>query len=1142
MQHTDSGIVFSATDVARFLGCRHRTGLDLGAALGEIERQYRSNKLLDVLKQRGLEHEKAYIASLRTADRTVVDLHDVTDTDVAAEQTLDAMRSGADVIAQAVIRDGAWLGKPDILQRVATPSSFGAWSYEVADTKLSRETRAGTILQLGLYSELLAKVQRQRPEYFHVITPKTVDPVESYRVDDYSAYFRLVRERLVAAAATGHVAIRDAHYPEPVDECDVCNWLAVCGRRRRQDDHLSLVAGITTLQRRELESRAVATLSALAGLPAPIAFTPKRGSVASYERVRHQAHLQLASRGRMPPLHELLIIEHGRGLCRLPEPTPGDLFLDFEGDPFAAGGEREYLFGVVDTAGVYHKRWALTVQEEKDAFEWLMDLIANAVRLHPGMHVYHYAPYEPTAFRHLMGRHATRESEVDAMLRAGRFVDLYAVVRQGVRAGVERYSIKNLEPLYDFERDVDLADANSALRSIECALETNAIDTIDGEVREAVEGYNRDDCLSALRLRDWLEALRSSVVAGGTVVPRQTIGDGAAPESVDDQAKAVAFLRERLLFDVPADRMSRSAEQQGRWILAYLLDYHRREERSTWAEYYRLCGLPEEDLYDERAAIADLTFVATVDRVLHKRTGKPTGSVVDRYSYPEQEVEVSAGDKLKLQDETSFGEVAAHDRVMRTIDIKKGPGIAAQHPRAVFCFDHVPSNAIRDSLMRIGEAVAAGSVGPSAAEALLAMSSPRLKGGSFAANAGESASDFAVRIACALDRSVLAIQGPPGAGKTYCGARMICALVRAGKRVGVTATSHKVIRHLLDEVVRAARETASDVRIVQKIGDEDPDPSSVVREVKTDKSVSDLLGAGAVDVAGGTAWLWSNPLMANAVDVLFIDEAGQMSLANAVATAPAANSMVLLGDPQQLEQPTKGAHPDGVGLSALEHMLGTHRTIPAERGIFLPETWRLAPSVCAFTSEIFYEGRLASRPGLERQRLHVDGFPAAGLLRVDVGHDGNRNHSAEEVDVVAALVRRLLADGAAWTDDQGVEHAMTSGDVLIVAPYNAQVARLTERLSATGIRIGTVDKFQGQEAPVVIYSMATSRPEDAPRGMEFLYSLNRLNVASSRAKCLAVLVASPRLFEPDCRSPRQMKLANALCRFSEIAASEAKEA
>jgi uncharacterized protein len=272
------------------------------------------------------------------------------------------------------------------------------------------------------------------------------------------------------------------------------------------------------------------------------------------------------------------------------------------------------------------------------------------------------------------------------------------------------------------------------------------------------------------------------------------------------------------------------------------------------------------------------------------------------------------------------------------------------------------------------------------------------------------------------------------------------------------------------------------------------------------------------------------------VDVLFVDEAGQMSLASVLAASQGARNVVLLGDPQQLEQPQQASHPEGTDLSALQHILGEHKTIPGDRGIFLPETWRLAPSICAFTSEVFYEGRLHSRAGLARQALvGTEPFEGAGLWVVKVPHEGNQNSSSEEVEAVDRIVGGLLRDGARWVGPDGAERAMTPDDILVVAPYNSQVALLGERLAPRGVRVGTVDRFQGQEAPVVIYSLATSSPEDAPRGMEFLYSLNRLNVATSRTRCACILVASPRLFEPECKSPRQMQLANAICRYVEMA-------
>ena len=388
----------------------------------------------------------------------------------------------------------------------------------------------------------------------------------------------------------------------------------------------------------------------------------------------------------------------------------------------------------------------------------------------------------------------------------------------------------------------------------------------------------------------------------------------------------------------------------------------------------------------------------------------------------------------------------------------------------------------------------------------------------------------------ALEGSVLPIQGPPGAGKTYAGAEAIVALVKEGKKVGVTANSHTVIRKLLCEVADAARRHGVSVAIAHK-GDGVDDVASAngIQEVESNEEAQRVLHDGEAQVLGGTSWLWARADMQASVHYLFVDEAGQLSLANVVAMSPCATNIVLLGDPQQLEQPVKAAHPPGVDVSALEHALAGHLTVPPDRGVFLPKTWRMCPDITAYTSEMFYEGRLSCMDGLSFQALvGADGLSRAGPRILFVDHDGNRSYSNEEVDAVVAMARKLAAGSTSWTDAKGVSRVLQGKDILVVGPYNAHVSRLVRGLEGTGTRAGTVDKFQGQEAPVVIFSMATSRPEDAPRGMDFLYSLNRLNVATSRARCLAVVTASPFLLEPECRTPRQMKLANALCRYREL--------
>ena len=427
--------------------------------------------------------------------------------------------------------------------------------------------------------------------------------------------------------------------------------------------------------------------------------------------------------------------------------------------------------------------------------------------------------------------------------------------------------------------------------------------------------------------------------------------------------------------------------------------------------------------------------------------------------------------------------------------------------------------------------------GPFSAARDLLLRRPPRSGGQPLRRAGEAALDAAQRIAGAPGFGLLPIQGPPGAGKTYTAARMICRLVQNGARVGICANSHKVITNLLDGVLAAAQEDGIDLRAVQKVSSLPTDATDGYDErltvTKSNPAVFRALARGC-QVAAGTAWLWARPEAEGSIDVLFVDEAAQMSLANVLAISHAGSDLVLLGDPQQLDQPTQGSHPEGTELSALAHLLGGRRTIGAEDGLFLEQTWRLHPDICDFTSEIFYEGKLEARPDLANQRLIASGeLGGTGLRFLPVPHQGNVNASDEEAAQVRALVDSLLNQKAKWVDRTGQEKAVTLEDILIIAPYNAQVFKIQNLLP--GARVGTVDKFQGQEAPVVIYSMATSTPEEAPRGMEFLYSLNRLNVATSRARCVCVLVASPALLTPQCRTPRQMQLANAFCRYRELA-------
>ncbi|WP_329609649.1 TM0106 family RecB-like putative nuclease [Mesorhizobium muleiense] len=1108
------------------LNCRHLTSLDYAVARGALATPASFDPFLEILWERGAIHEQAYVDHLRACGVDTVRIEGVDITASAAEQTLKAMRAGVPIIVQGALKNGRWSGRADILRRVEVPSGLGSWSYEIVDTKLARETKGGTVLQLCLYSDLLAAAQGLMPEFMYVVPPWTDFVPQQYRFADYGAYYRRAKSGLEQSIDMGGGSDT---YPDPNSHCDVCRWSTRCDKQRRDDDHPCLVASISKVQINELKSRGVGTMESLAGMPLPLQWKPERGSAHSYERVREQARLQVEARASGNLGFELLPIEAGFGLSCLPKPSDGDVFLDLEGDPFVGEHGLEYLFGYRfrNETGEwsYVGDWAFSRAGEKQAFETFIDFVTKRRLTYPELHIYHYAAYEPGAFKRLMGRYATREAEIDSMLRSKMFVDLYSVVRNGLRASVESYSIKRLEPFYGFTRETPLQDANLALLSLQSSLELGHPDEIRKHDQAVVESYNRDDCVSTQFLRDWLEMLRSQLIAEGEKVERPLPEDGMANENITAWFAKITPLIERLMADVPVDPEERNKEQHARWILANILDWHRREAKATWWEYFRLRELSAEELMDERSGLSGLTFLGEVPGA-----GKlPT----HRYSFIQQETDLRGEEDLHNVGGEKIGTTVAVSQQHRTIDIKKAGKSVDIHPKAVYGFKNFSAEEQANSLVRIGEYVAdhgMSSDGPyRAARDLLLRAAPRLRGEPIKTDK-ETSFAAAMRVAAQFDGGIFPIQGPPGTGKSFTGARMVCALVREGKTVGITANSHKVIRNLIDKVIEAADECGVDLTCIVKPKDMEPNRHRL-SFAKDNRDVYAAL-AGPSKVAGGTSFLWSRGDAFASVNVLVVDEAAQMSLANVLAVSQAAQTVVLLGDPQQLDQPMQGSHPDGTDVSALNHILAGEKTIAPNQGLFLEETWRLHPDLCAFTSELFYEGKLRSRDGLKGQVVSSGPVSGSGLRHIPVSHSGNQNSSPEEADVIHDLVKHILQSNTHWVDRDGNEGLLTANDILIITPYNAQVFEILQRLPDA--RVGTVDKFQGQEAPIAIYSLATSTHADAPRGMEFLYSLNRFNVATSRAKCLSILVASPQVFEAECRTPRQMQLANAFCRYLEM--------
>lgn len=1119
MQRVDGQLVLSPTDLTKHLACPHCTTLDLLVADGELAAPEAGiDEQLQLIFDKGIEHEVAYLAALRARGLRVIEI-DVTRRagrsreDMEAD-TVAAMRDGADVIYQATLYDGEWVGYADfLLKRPDRPSRLGGWSYDIADTKLARRLKVPALLQMATYAERLQVLQGVAPERLVVVTGDKAE--RPWRLLDVAAFARRARSSLRHT-----LQIRPVTEAIPTAYCAQCRWKPRCEAQWHAADDLSLIAGMRMRHRAALVAEGITTVEQFAALDDD---DPRLSSLSGAVRakLRRQARLQVAERRTGAPAYELLDSpQRGLGLLRLPEPDEHDLYLDFEGDPFTADGQgREYLAGVIGRPGglPFTTFWAHDSGAEKQLVADLLRFLVEHWERHPRAHVYHYAAYEVSALKRLAGRYGVGEADLDRLLRGERFVDLYAVVKQGVAISKGSYSIKKLEDFYwghtrTAEGD-EVADALSSVVEYERYLCSVAEGEPDQEILDRIAAYNRDDVVSTLDLHGWLEARRDELVErypefatsrGPQSLPHES-------ERGDDEAEEAELVAE--------------LEAAGLPLWAGLVGWHRRENRPGWWDYYRRASMTDADLMDDTGGLAGLGAPEHVDDLVTAK-GRVT-SHVWRYPFPPQDCTLTTGKAVIDVDpdpdegkRRGVGTVRGISTREGWIDISRKAGVAPLEPRAIMPAGPLDSLVLMRSIRQAARAVLAG-------ERPTAWSLVERNVPADLVRAGERATEAVVRVGQALHGEVLAVQGPPGAGKTYAGSTLIRALLDAGCRVGVTAQSHAVIDNLLREVGRPA---------LRKVSDEPVDELDGPVAVSTDNAtVRDALASGSVRLVGGTAWLWARPEFEGSVDVLVVDEAGQFSLANAVAVAGAARSIVLLGDPQQLTQPTQAAHPHGAGISVLEHLIEGRDVISADRGIFLDETWRMHPDVTSVVSDISYDGRLASAPGRDRQRVDAPGeVSGAGVRWVPVDHEGNVSTSPEEVSRVVDIVADLLR--GAWTDSAGLEQPLAPSEILVVAPYNHHVAKLREALP-DGVRVGTVDKFQGQQAAVVIYAMGSSSAHEAPRGVDFLYDVHRLNVAISRAKALAVIVGSPALLDASVHSPEQLRKVNALCELVERAQS-----
>ncbi|GAA1829840.1 TM0106 family RecB-like putative nuclease [Agromyces salentinus] len=1163
MYLVDGMVVTSASDLKKASECEFAFLRALDAKLGRIEAvPDPEDAMLERSGRMGDEHELRVLERYREqfgAGVVEIERPSVRDADAiaaAVAATNAAFAAGAPVVFQATFADDGFIGFADFIVRQADGR------YLVQDSKLARRAKVTALLQLAAYAQQLHRIGVPCADTVELLLGDGT--TSTHRLDDILPVYGLRRARLEQIiderlADTGPVAWGDPRYGLD-GRCPTCD-LEVQAHR-----DVLLVAGLRVTQRPALAEAGITRIDALVASDGPVPGVLDN----TLANLRLQARLQLeaeaaqfaadAAGGRSPddpPLPPPVALRDAASLSAIPEPDAGDLFFDFEGDPLYTEGPAkewgiDYLFGMVDVDEQFTPLWAHSFAEEKVALERFLDLVALRRAAHPEMHIYHYANYERAHLLAIAARHGVREAEVDQLLSDGVFVDLYPIVKRAVRIGSRSYSIKKLEPLYMGTelREAEVKSGGDSIleyvraRDLASSGATDPATGLSGQaaaqhILDDLADYNRYDCVSTLRLRDWLLGLARG--AGIPSVPESQLVEAAKAEGKVYEPSPIALHLQHLAG--PRDDPDRDADHTALALAAAAIDYHDREAKSFWwAHFFRL-EQPIEGWEEQRDVIVVDPAASAVVQPWFREEGQQVdrrhvrlrgriapgsrfsvgASVFVLYDFPAPFARRAArpGSRTPnpvqivevLDDGVVVEERAVAGDLWSTMPVAVVPGppphagrqkdaIAAWAEQVARTWPRWPANPAVDILRRI---------------------EPRTRDGLGLRSIGALAADLdyvgaVVAGVRHLDDSYLAVQGPPGTGKTYVASHVIATLVaQHGWKVGVVAQSHAVVENVLDATIRAG--LAPDLVGKAPKDDGEPFDHEYTRLDKRRNGIAQFAEAHATTgfVVGGTAWDFANAdrVPRGSLDLLVIDEAGQFSLASTIAASVSARNLLLLGDPQQLPQVSQGIHLEPVDTSALGWIADGHDVLPPELGIFLAESRRMHPAVAAPVSRLSYEGELHSHEVASTRSL--DGVHP-GLVPVPVLHEGNTVASGEEAAVVVEVVADLL--GRHWVDPTDPDAAggrpLEECDLIVVTPYNAQLTLVRRALDEAGyhdVPVGTVDKFQGQEAAVAIVSLAASSATSAPRGVEFLLLKNRLNVAISRAKWAAYLLFSPGLLD-----------------------------
>ncbi len=1127
MKITKSRFLISPGDLNNFVACKFTIKNEIKFHNKEISKS--EEKVNDKLwKKMGIEHEKKYFQILKNKYKKSISIKSDLDEKNKFDETIRAMEKGYELIYHAYLVDGELRGEADFLIKCSTPSKFGDYSYEVYDTKITRNLRPRHLTQITAYSDMVGKIQKVLPDKMYLIDGS--DEEHSFKTIEYIDLFNHGKKEFLKFLSNVN---KEKIYPEKCSYCNLCDWRDVCDKIWEDDNYVNLVAGSNKSQIEKLKKKKVKTVEQLA--KTKLLATDLKINTESFDKIKSQAQLQEEKRKTGEDKIIFLDPDFGKGFYKLPKPDDGDVFFDIEGFP-RMDRPFEYLHGL------YYKEkgklnfknlWAKKFdrESEKNIFIELINFFEKHFEKYPNAHIYHYAPYEKRAIRELAAAYSAEFPKGDIvndnLLRKEKYVDLFNIVKQCIRTSEKDMSLKSIEKFYNFERKADIVKADDSVIKYD-----NWIATKDEKNKKDIINYNEEDCISTYYLREFLVKNKP-----------ENINWFLKPEPIKKEDQEThkyrrktpnKLSREEVELDLNNRLEKKKNKSNENFVknLKNFIGFHWKSNKPEFWEVFDRAEKTHLELEDDTECIANCVLI-------DDKPQTTDDGFIYSYRFNDQNYKLKEGkaafDAHQIKGVGtiySIEEKFPDKNIVKIFVSKKRKNVEMPSlltlgnntPPQVHQHDQALNKFLNDYIDNDGKNY-------KSIMDMLERNTPDIKGVKRGSNLIDEQKDLisqSSEIVQNLNNSYLSIQGPPGTGKTYSSASIIIELMKAGKKVGVTSNSHEAIKTLLIAIEQQAEKQNFKFSGMRKARSSDKYDWKFIKDITTGKPLNfdDYL------LYAGTSWFFVDPRMNKTLDYLFIDEAGQVTLGTTIANATAAKNLVLIGDQMQLSQPMRAKHEGYAKLSSLDFVLENNDTIPPDTGIFLNITRRLNKKICNYISTSFYDSRLTSDPITETRsvNLKLDPIKNEGLFYVPIEHSGCSQRSDEEADLIEKTYNRIIKKEFKVGKKLG---KISSKDIMVVAPYNAQANNIRERLKKKNddVRVGTIDLFQGQEAKVVLISMTTSDVESLPRHKDFFFSRNRLNVAISRAECVAIIIFNENLLLASTSSIKEMKLMNNFCKL-----------